>query len=108
QFVPIDLPRPVSRFLDHWRPDLAIWVESELWPNLVLSTHRRRLPMPLLHGRLSDRSQARWGALPGMIRPILRAFALCLAQDEFQAERFRRLGAPAVLSRGARTAAADA
>jgi 3-deoxy-D-manno-octulosonic-acid transferase len=107
QFVPIDLPRPVSRFLDHWRPDLAIWVESELWPNLVLSTHRRGIPMLLLNGRLSDRSQARWGALPGMIRPILRAFALCLAQDEFQAERFRRLGAPAVVSVGDLKAAAE-
>ena len=107
QFVPIDLPRPVSRFLDHWRPDLAIWVESELWPNLVLSTHRRGIPMLLLNGRLSDRSQARWGALPGMIRPILRAFALCLAQDELQAERFRRLGAPAVASVGDLKAAAE-
>ena len=45
QFVPADLPRAVERFLDHWRPDLAIWVESELWPNLVLATHRRGTPM---------------------------------------------------------------
>jgi 3-deoxy-D-manno-octulosonic-acid transferase len=106
QFVPIDLPRPVERFLDHWRPDLAIWIESELWPNLVLSTHRRGIPMLLLNGRLSDRSQARWRALPGMIRPILGAFALCLAQDELQAERFRRLGAPVVASVGDLKAAA--
>jgi 3-deoxy-D-manno-octulosonic-acid transferase len=107
QFVPIDLPRPVERFLDHWRPDLAIWVESELWPNLVLSTHRRGIPMLLLNGRLSDRSQARWRALPGMIQPILGAFALCLAQDELQAERFRRLGAPVVASVGDLKAAAE-
>jgi len=107
QFVPIDLPRPIERFLDHWRPDLAIWVESELWPNLVLSTHRRGIPMLLLNGRLSDRSQARWRALPGMIRPILQAFALCLAQDELQAERFRRLGAPVVASVGDLKAAAE-
>src|SRR5438046_3062311 len=75
QFVPLDLPRPVERFLDHWRPDLAIWIESELWPNLVLETHRRGIPMLLLNARLSARSVTRWRALPGLIRPNLPAFA---------------------------------
>jgi 3-deoxy-D-manno-octulosonic-acid transferase len=93
QFAPVDLPRAVERFLDHWRPDLAIWVESELWPNLVLGTQRRDIPMLLLNGRLSLRSFRRWRRLPGLIRPVMRAFALCLAQDEAQAARFRALGA---------------
>ena len=106
QFIPVDLPRAVERFLDHWRPDLAIWVESELWPNLVLETHRRGVPMLLLNGRLSDRSIARWRLFRGLIRPMLRSFALCLAQDELQAERFRRLGAPNVASVGDLKAAA--
>jgi 3-deoxy-D-manno-octulosonic-acid transferase len=106
QFVPVDLPRPVERFLDHWRPDLAIWVESELWPNLVLETHRRGIPMLLLNGRLSERSMARWRLLPGLIRPMLGAFALCLAQDELQGKRFRRLGARSVASVGDLKAAA--
>ena len=56
QFVPVDLPRAVERFLDNWRPDLAIWIEYELWPNLVLGTRRRGIPMLLLNGRLSARS----------------------------------------------------
>ena len=85
QFVPVDLPHAVERFLDHWRPDLAIWVESELWPNLVLGTRRRGIPMLLLNGRLSARSFRRWRDMPGLIRPVLQAFALCLAQDEQQA-----------------------
>ncbi len=100
QFVPVDLPRAVQRFLDHWRPDLAIWVESELWPNLVLATRRRGIPMLLLNGRLSARSFRRWRRMPGLIRPVLRAFALCLAQDEQQAVRFRALGARSVASVG--------
>lgn len=100
QFVPVDLPRAVERFLDHWHPDLAIWVESELWPNLVLATHRRGIPMLLANARLSARSLARWRLSPGLVRPVLRAFALCLAQDEVQAERFRRLGAQPVASVG--------
>ncbi len=93
QFVPADLRRWISRFLDHWRPDLAIWVESELWPNLVLTTHARGIPMVLVNGRLSLRSYARWRRWPGLIGPMLGAFALCLAQDDEQAERLRRLGA---------------
>ena len=100
QFVPVDLPGAVERFLDHWHPDLAIWVESELWPNLVLATGRRSIPLVLANARLSARSLAGWRLLPGLVRPVLRAFALCLAQDDIQAERFRRLGAASVTSVG--------
>ncbi|HEV8679942.1 MAG TPA: 3-deoxy-D-manno-octulosonic acid transferase [Stellaceae bacterium] len=100
QFVPVDLPHAVARFLDFWQPDLAIWVESELWPNLVLATHRRGIPMLLANARLSARSLARWRLVPGLVRPVLGAFDLCLAQDEVQAERFRRLGAGPVASVG--------
>jgi 3-deoxy-D-manno-octulosonic-acid transferase len=106
QFVPVDVPRAVERFLDHWHPDLAIWVESELWPNLVLATRRRGIPMLLANARLSARSLARWRVLPGLVRPVLDAFALCLAQDEVQAGRFRRLGAAPVASVGDLKAAA--
>jgi 3-deoxy-D-manno-octulosonic-acid transferase len=106
QFVPVDAPRAVERFLDHWRPDLALWVESELWPNLALATRRRGVPMILVNGRLSAGSEARWRVVPGLIRPVLSAFALCLAQDNAQAERFRRLGAGAVASVGNLKAAA--
>ena len=100
QFVPADLPRAVRRFLDHWRPDLAIWVESELWPNLVLMTHERGAPMVLLNARLSARSHARWRAWGALARPMLGSFALCLAQDEVQGRRFRELGARFVATVG--------
>ena len=106
QYVPVDLPRAVERFLDHWRPDLAIWVESELWPNLVLAARRRGVPLLLVNGRLSARSLTRWRALPGLVRPVLQAFQLCLAQDETQAARFRELGADGATSVGDLKAAA--
>jgi 3-deoxy-D-manno-octulosonic-acid transferase len=93
QFVPADLPGWIARFLDHWHPDLALWVESELWPNLILATHARGIPMALVNARLSLRSYARWQRWPGLIGPMLGAFSLSLAQDEEQAGRFRRLGA---------------
>ena len=108
QFVPADLPGAVERFLDHWHPDIALWVESELWPNLILATHARDVPMVLLNGRLSARSHARWRLLGGLAQPMLAAFSLCLAQDEVQAGRFRELGAPRVASVGDLKAAAKA
>jgi 3-deoxy-D-manno-octulosonic-acid transferase len=108
QFVPVDLPQWVARFLDHWRPDLALWVESELWPNLILATHARGVPLILINGRLSAGSYARWQKWPGLIGPILGAFSLCLAQDEEQSQRFRRLGAREVGTVGDMKAAAAA
>ncbi len=100
QFVPADLPRAVGRFLDHWHPNLAVWIESELWPNLVLMTRRRNIPMLLLNARLSARSHARWRAVPGLARPILGSFSMCLAQDKLQCARLRELGAGQVASVG--------
>jgi 3-deoxy-D-manno-octulosonic-acid transferase len=100
QYVPIDRVRYVRRFLDFWRPDLALWIESELWPNLIFETGRRGIPLVLLNGRMSASSFRRWLLLPGLIRPLLRSFDLCLAQDPIQAERFARLGASQALSVG--------
>ncbi|HKT18829.1 MAG TPA: 3-deoxy-D-manno-octulosonic acid transferase [Stellaceae bacterium] len=107
QYVPVDRSAYVRRFLDHWRPDLALWVESELWPNLVSQADRAGIPLLLLNGRMSARSLRSWQRVPGLIAPLLACFELCLAQDELQAERFRRLGAAAAVSVGdLKTAAA--
>jgi 3-deoxy-D-manno-octulosonic-acid transferase len=107
QFVPADLPGWTTRFLDHWQPDLALWVESELWPNLVFAAQARGIPLVLVNGRLSGRSYRRWRMWPGLIGPVLSAFDLCLAQDSNQAERFRSLGARRVAAVGDLKAAAS-
>jgi 3-deoxy-D-manno-octulosonic-acid transferase len=93
QFVPVDRVAWARRFLDHWRPDLALWCESEFWPNLLLEIAARRIPAILLNGRVSDRSFARWRHLPGVIRPLLACFVLCLGQSERDAGRLTQLGA---------------
>ena len=100
QFVPVDRPGAVRRFLQHWRPDLSVWVESELWPNLILETAARGTPMLLLNGRLSRRSAARWRRAPKLSRPLLAVFDCVLAQTEADAERFRALGARNVTVQG--------
>src|SRR5947207_2682964 len=67
QFVALDAPRFVRRFLDHWRPDIAIFVESDLWPNLIMTSARRAIPLILVNGRVSERSFNRWRRIPGTI-----------------------------------------
>lgn len=95
QFAPVDLPGPVRGFLDHWRPDAAVWVESEFWPNLLSETHARKIPAALIQGRISDRSYASWRRVPGLIRELLGGFSVCLGQSEEDARRLGRLGARA-------------
>src|ERR1700735_2865009 len=65
QFIPLDAPRYVRRFLNHWKPDLALFVESDLWPNLIVAAARLRVPMILVNGRLSERSFRRWRMVAG-------------------------------------------
>ena len=100
QFVPIDTRGAVRRFLDHWRPDLAMFVESELWPNLLGLTAGQGTPIILLNGRLSLRSFRRWIRWPYLGRSLFRNFALVLAQDAVQGDRFRALGAALVETAG--------
>ncbi len=92
QFIPYDAPRFVARFLDHWRPDLALFIESDLWPNLILIAARRRVPMVLINGRMSPRSYPRWQRFSQTIGALLGRFDLCLAQSETDAARFAALG----------------
>ena len=100
QFVPVDRPGAVRRFVGHWQPDLSVWVESELWPNLILETAQRGTPMLLLNGRVSSRSATRWRRAPHLSRPLLAVFDCVLAQTDADAERFRALGARNVTVQG--------
>lgn len=100
QFVPLDVPKFAARFLDHWRPDLALFVESDLWPNLVLASAARRIPLVLLNGRLSHRSFARWRRVPRSIGALLKRLDLCLTQSPADAERYTQLGGQSVAMTG--------
>ena len=93
QFVPVDRMSWVRRFLDHWQPDLVLWVESEFWPGVLSEVKRRAIPAMLMNARISARSWRGWRRAPWMIRRILQTFDLCMAQTELDAERLRDLGA---------------
>ena len=96
QFVPLDVPSYLQRFLDHWQPDLAMLAESEIWPNLIHETTRRGTPLVMVNARLSERSFQRWQKLPAAISSLLRRVDLCLAQTRDDAARLMLLGAPRV------------
>ena len=93
QYVPLDTPRAAARFLDHWKPDAGLFVESDLWPNLLLEAKRRGVKLALINARISERSAAGWRRAPRMARALLSVFDAILAQDEDFAARFRALGA---------------
>lgn len=93
QYIPLDQSNWINRFLDHWQPDLAIWMESELWPNLLRCTKSRRIPAILINARLSFQSYHRWRFLKKIAEKLLRSFKLILAQTEQDAKYFEKLGA---------------
>lgn len=93
QYVPIDTPGAVRRFLDHWRPALAIFVESELWPNLIQEAHARGVRLALLSARITEASARGWGRYPVAAHEIFSAFDLVMPQDDASAARLHDLGA---------------
>lgn len=107
QFVPVDHPVWVARFLDHWRPDAVIWSESEFWPNLLSAVKTRGIPAALINARMSERSFCRWQRVPATARALLSVFQIALGQNAAEAQRLSQLGAPkAVVSGNLKYAAA--
>lgn len=93
QFIPVDRLSYVRKFLDQWQPDIAIWSESELWPNLVTETHKRNVKMALINARMSQKSLNTWQKLSGFINHLLNCFDICLAQTDQDTQRYQSLGA---------------
>ena len=94
QYPPLDSADPVGRFLDHWQPDAAIFVESEIWPRLIVETAKRGTPLALLNARLSDKSVVGWTKRPKTARFILNHFNLFLTQNDKTATNLIAMGAP--------------
>lgn len=93
QYAPVDAPGVAARFLDHWRPDLAVFVESELWPNLLVAARERGARTALISARLSEASFRGWRRVPGSARALLGGFDLVMAQDVEAGAAFSALGA---------------
>lgn len=96
QFVPVDTWPAVARFLNHWKPNVAIWTESELWPNLITLTKASGCSMALLNARMSAKSYKLWMRFEAMIRPLIGAFDLICPQSEEDARHYSHFGAQSV------------
>jgi 3-deoxy-D-manno-octulosonic-acid transferase len=92
QYLPVDAPGAARRFIARWKPSLAVFVESELWPNLLLEAKAAGTRLALVSAKLSDRSFASWQKRPDAARLLLSSFDLILAQDARAHERFEVLG----------------
>lgn len=100
QFAPLDLAGPVDRFLDHWRPDLAVFVESEIWPVAIGRLADHGIPLVVANARLSPRSFHGWQRVAPAARAVFRRMTRVLAQTDDDAQRFSFLGAPEVTTFG--------
>ncbi|AHJ67887.1 3-deoxy-D-manno-octulosonic-acid transferase [Granulibacter bethesdensis] len=100
RFVPLDVPLWAARFLNGWKPDAAVFVESELWPNLLAACRSRGVPHALLNGRLSARSARSWRIFPALVREMLAGMQFIMARSGEDAARFRSLGGMKVQAAG--------
>jgi 3-deoxy-D-manno-octulosonic-acid transferase len=107
QYMPVDRAPYITRFLTHWRPDFAIMIESELWPNTLNELRARHIPAALVNGRMSKKSFRGWMRVKGWATELLDTFAICLAQTDDERVRFETLGAKKVECVGNLKYAAD-
>jgi 3-deoxy-D-manno-octulosonic-acid transferase len=92
QYAPVDSPAAAARFLDHWRPSAGLFVESELWPNLILAAKARGVRLALISARITEASARGWARTPASARALLGAFELILPQDAATEARLAKLG----------------
>ncbi|MEX0284744.1 MAG: 3-deoxy-D-manno-octulosonic acid transferase [Paracoccaceae bacterium] len=94
QFAPLDTPAAVTAFYDHWQPDAGVFVESEIWPNLLLEGQVRGIPLALLNARMSEASVRGWQKWPKTAQAVLGCFSVLIAQNAQNQTNLIAMGAP--------------
>ena len=100
QYYPLEHPLYAARFVRHWKPDIALWFESEFWPAMLSTIKKRNIPIILVNGRISNKSFKRWQQFEFVIKEILDCFSLCLGQSDEDTYRLKVLGAKNTASLG--------
>lgn len=100
QFIPVDFPWSAARFVKHWKPDVALWFESDFWPNMLGAAHKAGVPLILLNGRISDKSFRRYSRIKWYAKPVQDLFTMSFGQSAEDAERLKKMGAAHVVSVG--------
>lgn len=92
QFAPVDTPQAVNAFLDHWQPDLAVFIESDIWPIQLSALTARQVPHILLSARITEKTYKGWQRFKGAMRPLLTGYSLIMAQDRASEDRLKNMG----------------
>ena len=92
QFIPVDIPAWVDTFLETWHPSVAIFVESEIWPNLIHQIHCRDIPLVMVNGRVSVKTEKKWTYCYGFIRYLSSLFSVVIPASKNDMARLQRLG----------------
>jgi 3-deoxy-D-manno-octulosonic-acid transferase len=100
QYLPVDRPKWVKRFLDYWQPTLILWAESELWPSILSEIELRHIPMALINARMSQKSFKNWSRVKGLAQDILATFTVILTQTDIDKNYYTELGARSVITTG--------
>ncbi|RRH71507.1 3-deoxy-D-manno-octulosonic acid transferase [Falsigemmobacter faecalis] len=106
QFLPVDAPQYLAKFLDHWKPSLSIWAEQDLWPGAVVAADRAGIPLAMVNARMNDAAFARREKAKSLYGNLLKRFRLITAQDAVTAANLKKLGAQAVEVTGSLKSAA--
>ena len=100
QFFPIDSNIIIKKFLNNWKPNIAIFVESEIWPNMILEVKRRKIPLVLLNARITKKTFNKWIRLGIFCRFIFEKFDICLSQNNDTKNFLKKLGAKKIFYSG--------
>ena len=100
QFLPLDVAILTNKFLEHWKPNLSIFIDSEIWPNLILQTNQKRIPLLLLNARITKKSFARWKLVINFAKKIFEKFDLCIVSNKESENFLKILGAKNIKNYG--------
>jgi len=100
QFLPLDISFITNKFLDHWKPNLSVFIDSEIWPNLILQTNKKRIPLLLLNARITKKSFLRWKLVKSFAKKIFEKFDLCIASNKESENFLQILGAKKIKNYG--------
>ena len=100
QFLPLDIPILVKKFLSHWRPNLCVFIDSEIWPNIIFKIKEKNIPLLLVNARITEKTFSRWIFLKNFSEKIFGKFDLCIAANKETENRLKILGAKKIKNYG--------
>ena len=93
QFLPLDIPKFINKFLNHWSPNLSIFIDSEIWPNLIFYIKEKKIPLLLINGRITKKTFSRWMIVKKFAKKVFEKFDLCLVSNKETENHLKTLGA---------------